>query len=68
LNDTLRPAVKRDFQRHLRICPDCVNFLKTYKKAAAASASLPPEAIPARLRENILEFLRSRVYKRPVSS
>ena len=68
LNDTLRPAVKRDFQRHLRICPDCVNFLKTYKKTAATSASLPPEAIPTRLRENILEFLRSRVHKRSVSS
>jgi hypothetical protein len=33
VNDTLSPAVKRDFQRHLRICPDCVNFLNTYRKS-----------------------------------
>jgi hypothetical protein len=68
LNDTLRPAVKRDFQRHLRICPDCVNFLNTYKKTAAISASLRLEAMPAKVRENILEFLRNRLRKRSLSS
>jgi hypothetical protein len=68
LNDTLSPSVKRDFERHLRICPDCVNFLNTYKKTVAASASLRPEAMPAKVRENILEFLRSRIRKRELSS
>ena len=68
LNDTLNGTVKRDFKRHLRICPDCVNFLNTYKKTAATSASLPPEAIPAKVRENILEFLRNRIRKRALSS
>jgi len=68
LKDTLNGTVKRDFKRHLRICPDCVNFLNTYKKTAATSASLPPEAIPAKVRENILEFLRSRIRKRALSS
>lgn len=68
LNDTLSGTVKRDFERHLRICPDCVNFLKTYKKIAATSASLPPEAIPAKVRDSILEFLRSRIRKRALSS
>jgi hypothetical protein len=68
LNDTLSPSVKRDFEQHLRICPDCVNFLNTYKKTAATSASLRPEAMPAKLRENILEFLRNRLRKRSLSS
>jgi Putative zinc-finger len=68
LNDTLNGTVKRDFKRHLRICPDCVNFLNTYKKTAATSASLPPEAIPVKVRENILEFLRNRIRKRALSS
>jgi hypothetical protein len=66
-DNTLSPTVKRDFRRHLRICPDCVNFLNTYKKTAAISASLRPRAMPAKVRENILEFLRSRVYKRSLS-
>jgi Putative zinc-finger len=68
LSDTLNGTVKRDFKRHLRICPDCVNFLNTYKKTAATSASLPPEAIPVKVRENILEFLRNRIRKRALSS
>lgn len=68
LNDTLKPAIKRDFQRHLRICPDCVNFLNTYRKTLATSASLPAQAIPAKVRENVLEFLRSRIRKRSLSS
>jgi Putative zinc-finger len=68
LNDTLSPSVKHDFERHLRICPDCVNFLNTYKITVATSASLRPEAMPAKVRENILEFLRSRIRKRELSS
>ena len=68
LNDTLNPSVKRDFERHLRICPDCVNFLNTYRKTAATSASLRPEAMPVKVRENVLEFLRSRIRKRSLNS
>jgi Putative zinc-finger len=68
LDNTLSLTVKRDFERHLRICPDCVNFLNTYRKTAATSASLRPEAMPAKVRENILEFLRSRIRKRSLSS
>jgi Putative zinc-finger len=68
LDNTLSPTVKRDFRRHLRICPDCVNFLNTYKKTAATSASLRPEVMPAKVRENVLEFLRSRLRKRSLSS
>jgi hypothetical protein len=68
LDNTLSLTVKRDLERHLRICPDCVNFLNTYRKTAATSASLRPEAMPAKVRENILEFLRSRIRKRSLSS
>jgi hypothetical protein len=63
LDNTLSPAVKRDFTRHLRTCPDCVNFLNTCKKTAAVTRSISPEEIPPRIRENILDFLRARVRK-----
>jgi Putative zinc-finger len=68
LNDTLSRSVKRDFQRHLRVCPDCVNFLNTYKKTVATSRSLRSEEIPANVRDNILDFLRKRNRKSPLSS
>jgi len=68
LNDTLSRSVKRDFQRHLRVCPDCVNFLNTYKKTVATSGSLRPEEMPAKVRDNILDFLRGRIRKSELSS
>jgi hypothetical protein len=68
LNDRLSPAVKRDFERHLRICPDCVNFLNTYKKTADVTRSISPEEIPPGIRENILDFLRERMRKSGTSS
>jgi hypothetical protein len=63
LNDKLAPAVKRDFQQHLRLCPDCVNFLNTYKKTVSVTRSIRPEEIPPRIRDTIVDFLRGRVRK-----
>jgi Putative zinc-finger len=68
LNDTLDGTVKRDFQRHLRICPDCVNFLNTYKKTVVASGSLRAEDIPEKVRDNILDFLHNRIRKNELNS
>ena len=63
LNDELSPATKRAFQRHLRICPDCVNFLNTYKKTITVSRSVAIDEIPQRVRDNILTFLRKRMHR-----
>jgi Putative zinc-finger len=68
LNNTLSRSVKRDFQRHLRVCPDCVNFLNTYKKTVATSRSLRPDEMPANVRDNILDFLRKRIRKSALRS
>jgi hypothetical protein len=68
LSDKLSPNVKRDFQQHLQICPDCVNFLNTYKKTVSVTRSIRPEEIPPRVRNNILNFLRSRVRKSGANS
>jgi hypothetical protein len=67
LNDNLAPTVKRDFQRHLRICPDCVSFLKTYKKTVTVTRSLREEDIPAKVRNNLLDFLRRRIRRQQAS-
>ena len=68
LNDKLSPNVKRDFQQHLQICPDCVNFLDTYKKTVSVTRSIRPEEIPPRVRNNILDFLRGRMRKSGTNS
>ena len=63
LNDELSPKLKRDFEKHLRICPDCVSFLNTYKKTVSITCSIRPNEIPPVVRNNILDFLRIRVRK-----
>ncbi len=66
--EKLSPNVKRDFQQHLRICPDCVNFLDTYKKTVSVTRSIRPDEIPPKVRNNILDFLRARVRKSGTNS
>jgi hypothetical protein len=61
LSDTLTPLLKRDFQRHLRLCPDCVSFLNTYRKTVRATRSLRTEDIPPGVRNSLLGFLRRRL-------
>ena len=68
LNDKLGPRIKRDFEQHLRICPDCVNFLNTYKKTVSVTRSIRPEEIPPRVQNNILDFLRTRARKSGTNS
>jgi len=57
LNDELSPRRKRDFQLHLEICPDCVNFLKTYKKTIQATGTLYPNDMPTEVRDSLWQFL-----------
>ena len=61
LNDKLSRTDKRDFEQHLSICPDCVNFLNTYKKSVAVTRSVEAAALPPRVRDNVLAFLRKRI-------
>jgi Putative zinc-finger len=68
LHDKLSANVRRDFLQHLRICPDCVSFLNTYKKTASEIRSIRPEEIPLKIRNNILKFLRGRMRKSGTNS
>jgi hypothetical protein len=63
LANRLRPALKREFERHLSICPDCVNFLNTYKKTVSVTGALKADELPAELRTNVLAFLRRKVHQ-----
>src|SRR5438309_6925057 len=61
LTDNLSASVRREFEQHLTICPDCMNFLNTYKKTVAVTKSVNQREIPAYVRDNILIFLRKRI-------
>lgn len=61
LNDKLAAKVRKDFERHLDICPDCVAFMRTYKKTVGTAAGLDARRMPAKIRNNILSFLRGKL-------
>jgi len=58
LNNELSLSTKREFEAHLRICPDCVNFLNTYKKTVKLSRTLRYETLPDEVRKNVRNFLK----------
>lgn len=59
----LDPETVSAFQDHLRLCPDCVAFLNTYKKTVQVTRSLRYESIPAELERRVRRFLRERTQK-----
>ena len=61
VSNRLNPRVKQEFEQHQSICPDCVNFLNTYKKTIAATGSVRVPSLPAKLRKNVLAFLRKKM-------
>ena len=62
LADRLSPTVKREFERHLRLCSDCMNFLNTYKKIVSLTGALSAGELPATVRANVLAFLRRKAH------
>ena len=63
----LPPDVRARFDEHLTVCPDCVNYLASYRatialgKRAFASQEAPlPESVPEELVQAILS-LRAKV-------
>jgi hypothetical protein len=68
LNDGLAPRVRRQFDQHLSICPDCVAFLNTYRKTVGIIKSVRAEDLPEKVRRNILDFLHSRARRKPTSA
>lgn len=47
-------------EEHLRLCPDCDAFLKTYKKTVQATRSLHYENIPPEMQKRVRRFLREK--------
>ena len=59
----LDPETVAAFEEHLRLCPDCVAFLNTYKKTVQTTRSLRFEDIPSEMEKRVRRFLRERTQK-----
>lgn len=61
----LHPDTAAVFQEHLRICPDCVAFLNTYKKTVQVTRSLRYEDIPPEMETRVRRFLQEKIKGAP---
>ena len=61
VSNRLSPNLKRELEEHLRICTDCVNFLKTYKKTVSLARSIRATTMPAKVRANVRTFLQKKL-------
>ena len=59
----LTVRVRRKSAEHLRICPDCVSFLNTYRSTIAATSKLRADRLPAKVRDSVLGFLRAKIHR-----
>ena len=57
----LNPAMTTAFEDHVRLCQDCVAFLKTYQQTTQAVQSLRDEDIPAEMQIRVRQFLRAKI-------
>ena len=64
LHDNLEAQLRSEFEDHLRICPDCVAFMNTFRKTVSVMRSVRSEDMPDDVRRNILTFLKSRARRR----
>ena len=59
LDDELPAEQRAEFDRHMAVCPSCVDYLKTYEKtvllAKANGDALVPDEVPESLVKAILQ-------------
>jgi anti-sigma factor RsiW len=63
VNGRLDPSFERAFDRHLSVCPDCVAFLNTYKKAVQLAKSFLSQDLPKPVLGKIKTSLEAKLQK-----
>lgn len=60
LDGTLAAPVRHEFERHLNVCPSCVNYLEGYKQTIRlGKAALAPCDDPTPVPEELLRAIRA---------
>jgi mycothiol system anti-sigma-R factor len=58
LDDELPAAQRADFERHLGLCPPCMNYLETYKETVRlGKACCAGDALPADVPEELVRAI-----------
>jgi anti-sigma factor RsiW len=58
LEGSLSPHERRRFEEHVAVCPGCRNYLEQMRTTIRLTGALRAEAMPARVREELLEAFK----------
>jgi len=64
LEDILSPDRARELDEHLRRCPPCQAYLRTYKRTAALARASGRVEMPAEMKRHLREFLLKELARR----
>lgn len=64
LDDTLPAEESERLEEHLRACPPCVDFLRTYRATPDLCRRALEKEMPVELSEKLTEFLRQKIGKK----
>jgi anti-sigma factor RsiW len=55
LDHELPPEQRAEFDRHMAVCPSCVDYLKTYEKTVLLAKSCGNDPAPDDVPESLIE-------------
>jgi len=57
---TMPEEDRREFEKHVSLCPPCVTFLSTYRATGKTLKMLKPGDIPPTLADTVIAFVKAR--------
>lgn len=64
LEDTMDPAFREEFERHIDDCSSCHAFFETYKKTKDLTGEVACHEIPPDVKDRIKDFLQKKIADR----
>ena len=58
---------RAEFERHLSVCPSCVNYLKTYEQTIILTKIAGDDPVPAEVPESLVQAILA-ARSKPVDS
>jgi anti-sigma factor RsiW len=57
LDNELPQAQRTEFDRHMSVCPSCVDYLKTYEKTILLTKSCADDPVPDEVPESLVQAI-----------
>ena len=57
LDDELPAAQRAEFERHMSVCPSCVDYLKTYEKTILLTKACGNDPVPGEVPESLVQAI-----------